>query len=76
MAQLELQLSGPFGLRTPIHVAARQNLSRSPTANVLLVPSVMCFIEIWLLPKKMPLLLQRAWLPTGQFELMIPFDPT
>ena len=46
--------------RTPIHVAARQNLSRSPTANVLLVPSVMCLMAISLLPKKIPVLLQRG----------------
>ena len=32
-------------------------------------------MEIWLLPKKIPVLLQRTGLPTGQFELMIPFDP-
>src|SRR5262249_44396391 len=59
-AQFELHISGPKGLRTPIQVAARQNLSRSPMANVLLVPSVICFMEIALLPKNTPVLLQRG----------------
>src|SRR3954469_15127768 len=59
-AQFELHISLPGGLRTPTHVAARQYLSRSPIRNVLLVPSVMFLDPIWLLPKKMPLLLHVA----------------
>ena len=62
-------------------VPARQNLSRSPIINVLLVPSLIWLIFIWLLPKKTPLLSQR-WSfgtqgdpPPSQFASIIPRLP-
>src|SRR3954469_6220016 len=64
-AQFPLQASGPGGFRTPTQVAAKQKLLRSPIMNVLLVPSVTCFDETWLSPKKTPVSAQRSTSPNG-----------